>query len=234
MSRAAVLSAPDVRVAAVPSLGAEPEVERESLDGSRRLGILGGTFDPPHIGHLWLATLALDALALDRVLFMPVAQPPHKAERTLSSATDRLLMTRLAIGENPSFEVSGVEMERPGASYTIDSIEELQRSYGEQTTFFLVMAADSLAQIDTWKEPDRLLSMLEWAVGPRPGTALPDRRALEVRFGGAADRIHLLDGPSLDVSSSVIRQRVASGLAIRYLVPAAVEDLILSRRLYRP
>lgn len=194
--------------------------------------MLGGTFDPPHVGHLWLATLAADALALDRVLFMPASRPPHKRGRRLSSATDRLLMTRLAIAGNGAFELCPIEMERPGPSFTVDSIGELQRLYS-RSALVLVMAADSLAQIDTWREPDRLLSLVEWAVGPRPGSPLPVRAALRDRFGRGAARIHLLDGPSLDVSASAIRRRVAAGQAIRYLVPVAVEQHIADRGLYR-
>ncbi|HEX2844471.1 MAG TPA: nicotinate-nucleotide adenylyltransferase, partial [Candidatus Limnocylindria bacterium] len=190
----------------------------ELADGPRRIGILGGTFDPPHVGHLWLATLAVDAMGLDRTLFMPAAQPPHKSGQLVSRATDRLLMTRLAIAGNPEFELSAIEMERPGPSYTIDSVEQLERIYPADTRLFLLMAADSLAQIDTWREPDRLLERIEWIVGPRPGSPLPDRTELEARFGERAARIHLLSGPSLDVSSSEIRRRVAAGRAIRYLV----------------
>ena len=201
-------------------------------ESPRRIGVLGGTFDPPHIGHLWLASLAADALNLDRVLFMPAAQPPHKGGRIISRPTDRLLMTRLAINPNPTFELSGLEMERPGPSYTIDSVGELRRLYPD-TELFLVMASDSLAQIDTWREPDRLLEEIEWAVGPRPGAALPDRSRLDDRFGERAARIHLLDGPALDVSSSDIRRRVAAGHTIRYLVPRDVEELIIDRELYR-
>jgi len=197
-----------------------------------RIGVLGGTFDPPHIGHLWLATLAADGLALDRVLFMPAAQPPHKRGRRMSSPTDRMLLTRLAIAGNDAFELCPIEMERPGPSFTVDSIAELQRMHGG-ARLFLIMAADSLAQIDTWREPDRLLSMVEWAVGPRPRAELPAREALRERFGTAARRIHLLSGPSLDVSASDIRRRVAAGRAIRYLVPVAVEELIAERKLYR-
>ena len=110
---------------------------------------------------------------------------------------------------------------------------ELERQYGEGGRLFLIMAADSLAQIDTWRDPDRLLERTEWVVGPRPGTALPDAAALEERFGAAASRIHLLDGPALDLSSSDIRRRVASGKTIRYLVPRRVEELITARGLYR-
>jgi len=199
---------------------------------AQRLGILGGTFDPPHVGHLWLAALAADALDLDRALFMPAAQPPHKGGRLITRATDRLLMTRLAIGTDPAFELCPIEMERTGPSYTIDSVVELKRAYPD-ARLFLIMAADSLAQIDTWREPDRLLGEVEWIVGPRPGSPLPDSSGLKERFGGDASRIHLLSGPSLDVSSSDIRRRVAAGHTIRYLVPRNVEELIIDRGLYR-
>jgi nicotinate-nucleotide adenylyltransferase len=200
--------------------------------GPERIGILGGTFDPPHIGHLWLASLAADELGLQRVLFMPAAQPPHKRRAGMSSITERLLMTRLAIAGNDAFELSTVEVGRSGPSYTIDSVEELHRTYAD-ARLFLLMAADSLAQIDGWREPDRLLSLIEWAVAPRPGAPTTDARALRDRFGKAADRIHLLAGPSLDVSGTEVRRRVAAGRTIRYLVPQAVEEMILATGLYR-
>jgi nicotinate-nucleotide adenylyltransferase len=200
--------------------------------GESRIGILGGTFDPPHIGHLWLASLAAEVLDLERVLFMPAARPPHKRSHRVSAATDRLLMTRLAIAGDDRFELSAIEMERTGPSFTVDSIEELRRVLGPAARIFLVMAADSLSQIDTWREPDRLLSMVEWAVGPRPGSGL-ERAVIEQRFGAATSRIHLLDGPALDISSSELRRRVATGRTIRYLVPRSVEQHIHDRELYR-
>jgi nicotinate-nucleotide adenylyltransferase len=212
-----------------------PAVERQTKPATRtpeRIGILGGTFDPPHIGHLWLASLAADSLSLDRVIFMPSAQPPHKRRRQISSITERLLMTRLAIAGAKAFELSTLEVGRPGPSYTIDSVEELLRLYGD-AHLFLVMAGDSLEEIDTWREPDRLLSLIEWAVGPRPGSSLPEAAQLRQRFGAAARRIHLLDGPSLAVSATEIRHRVAAGRTIRYLVPQAVEQLIVEKGLYR-
>jgi nicotinate-nucleotide adenylyltransferase len=215
---------------------AAPRAQRAcqpGIEAPRRIGVLGGTFDPPHLGHLWLATLAVDAIGLDRVLFMPAAQPPHKPPTEVARATDRLLMTRLAIAGNDAFELTLIEIERPGPSYTIDSVVELRRLYGDEAQLYLLMAADSLAQIDTWRQPEELLERIEWVVGPRPGVVLPDRSALEDRFGANANRIHLLDGPSLDVSSSQIRERVAAGHAIRYLVPRGVEDLIIDRGLYR-
>jgi nicotinate-nucleotide adenylyltransferase len=201
--------------------------------GGKRIGVLGGTFDPPHIGHLWLATLAADTLGLNRVLLMPAARPPHKGGRPVSNAADRVLMTRLAIVGDPLLDLSLVEMERPGPSYTVDSLLELRASLGGDAGLVLIMAADSLAEIDTWREPDRLLELAEWAVGPRPGAELPDRGALRQRFGANEARIHLLDGPALDISSSEIRGRVAAGRSIRYLVPRAVAELIADRGLYR-
>ena len=215
-------------VESAPLLASEAEAPT-----SRRIGVLGGTFDPPHVGHLWLATLAADAIGLDRVLFMPASTPPHKGGRLVSRVADRLLMTRLAISGEDAFELCPIEMERPGPSYTIDSIDELERLYLGEAQLYLLMAADSLNAIDTWREPDRLLERIEWVVGPRPGSPLPDRSALEERFGANASRIHLLSGPSLDVSSSEIRRRVAAGQAIRYLVPRGVEELIVERGLYR-
>ncbi|MBA3687687.1 MAG: nicotinate (nicotinamide) nucleotide adenylyltransferase [Chloroflexi bacterium] len=200
---------------------------------ARRVGILGGTFDPPHIGHLWLATLAADSLGLGHVLLMPAARPPHKGRKAVSNAADRVMMTRLAISGDPGLDLSLVEMERPGPSYTVDSLVQLRAHLGEEVRLVLIMASDSFAEIETWRDPDRLLELADWAVGPRPGTPLPNPQALRERFGAAAARIHLLDGPSLDVSSSDIRARVAAGRPIRYLVPRAVEELITARRLYR-
>lgn len=213
-----------------PEVSVAREAERVQ---QQRIGILGGTFDPPHVGHLWLATLAADAIGLDRVLFMPAAQPPHKGGRLVTSAADRLLMTRLAIAGDDALDLTIIEMERPGPSYTIDSVIELQRTYGTEATLYLVMAADSLARIDTWRQPDELLDRIEWVVGPRPGSPDPDRSGLARRFGERAGRIHLLEGPSLDVSSTQVRRRVAAGKTIRYLVARGVEELIVDRGLYR-
>jgi nicotinate-nucleotide adenylyltransferase len=211
----------------------QPRPRRERAGGApERIGVLGGTFDPPHVGHLWLATLAADSLKLDRVLFMPAGQPPHKRGRNVTSEAERLLMTSLAIAGDATFSLCPIEMERPGPSFTVDSVEELLRMYAG-ASLYLIMAADSLAQIETWRDPDRLLALVEWAVGPRPGVAPPDRDELRGRFGAAASRIHVLEGPSLDVSASEIRRRVAAGQAIRYLVPRAVEALIAEHGLYR-
>ncbi|HET6744602.1 MAG TPA: nicotinate-nucleotide adenylyltransferase [Candidatus Limnocylindria bacterium] len=236
MTRSVLLAPRGVAGAAPVASRRRRQVAKPEPDGGKngpeRIGILGGTFDPPHVGHLWLATLAADELHLDRVLFMPAAQPPHKRRPGMSSITERLLMTRLAITGNEAFELSTVEVGRSGPSYTIDSIQELLQTYAG-ARLFLLMAADSLARIDTWREPDRLLSLIEWAVGPRPGTVAADAAQLRERFGASASRIHLLSGPALDVSATEIRRRVAAGRAIKYLVPQAVEEMILATGLYR-
>ena len=221
------------RASEIGAAAAEPAAQSRKRARARKVGILGGTFDPPHIGHLWLATLAADSLGLGHVLLMPAARPPHKGRSAISHAADRVMMTRLAIGGDPGLDLSLVEMERPGPSYTVDSLAQLRAHLGDEVGLVLVMAADSFAEIDTWREPDRLLELAEWAIGPRPGTPLPDPVGLRERFGAKAARIHLLEGPSLDLSSTAIRARVVAGRPIRYLVPRAVEELISARGLYR-
>ncbi len=196
------------------------------------MGLLGGTFDPPHVGHLWLATLARDTLELDRVLLMPAPVPPHKLERRISPIEDRVALVAAAIAHDASLELSTLELDRPGPSYTIDTVERLLPTLGVGDEVILLMAVDSLADIDTWREPDRLLRLVRWAVGPRPGAPIADRSWLVGRFGSDADRITMLEGPALDVSASAIRERVAAGRAIRYLVPERVEAEIAARHLY--
>jgi len=201
--------------------------------GAARLGVLGGTFDPPHLGHLWLAASAADAMGLDRVVFMPAARPPHKEDRAVTHVDHRVAMTRAAIADEPTFALSTLELERPGPSYTVETIRGLLAGGSVAGSLFLVMAGDSLAQIETWREPQELLKLVEWIVGPRHGHGSADADTLRARFGPAAERIHLLDGPTLEISGSEIRQRVASGRTIRYLVPRAVEEYIGEHGLYR-
>jgi nicotinate-nucleotide adenylyltransferase len=200
--------------------------------GLSRLGLLGGTFDPPHVGHLWLATLARDALELDRVIFMPAPVPPHKLGRPISPIEDRVALVAAAIAGDESLALSTLELDGAGPSYTIDTVERLLPTLASGDELVLLMAADSLAEIDGWREPERLLRLVRWGIGPRPGGPMPDRSALAERFGSDADRITILDGPALDVSASAIRARVAAGRAIRYLVPERVEAEIAARHLY--
>lgn len=230
-----VLQGADAGVEVLPAEETRAEVlpRREAGAGPSRIGLLGGTFDPPHIGHLVLAASAVEELGLERVIFMPAGVPPHKQGAAVSSATDRLLLTRLAIAGETAFELSALEVERPGVSYTVETVQELARTLGDGVELTLVMASDAFASIETWREPDRLLDLARWAVGPRPGYPLPTREELQRRWGARHARIHLLDAPLIGVSSENLRARVTAGRSIRYLVPRAVEDQIAGRGLYR-
>ena len=154
----------------------------------------------------------------------------------MSPVEDRVALVRAAIEDDPALELSTIETERAGPSYTVDLVDALRPRLGAGTEPILIMAGDSLADIlaGGWREPDRLLASLEWAVGPRPGADPATRGAIADRFGAAGERIHLLDGPALDVSGTEIRARVAAGRAIRYLVPRRVEAEIAARGLYTP
>jgi nicotinate-nucleotide adenylyltransferase len=197
-----------------------------------RLGILGGTFDPVHHGHLVAAEEAHYQLGLDRVLFLPAGRPPHKPQRPISPVQHRLRMLELAIASKPYFSVSRVDVERPGPHYTVDALGLLRAEWGSEVTIFFIEGSDSLADIPTWYQPRRLIELCELAVVERPGsrTHLPQ---LEERLPGLTARIHWVQMPFLDISSSDLRARVQAGRPISYLVPLAVEVYILELGLYR-
>ena len=199
------------------------------------IGIMGGTFDPVHLGHLAVAEEAREALGLDRILFVPAGRPPHKPLGTDGSIEDRLAMVRLAIADNPSFGLSRVDVDRPGPSYTADTIdllagEALER--GDSPDLTLIMSAETLAGLPSWHEPERLLGACRVAVVPREGYPAPERGWLAAQFPGFEDRFDFLEGPRLGISSTGIRERVAAGRSIRYLVPEAVERHIADHGLY--
>jgi nicotinate-nucleotide adenylyltransferase len=195
--------------------------------GSRpRIGLLGGTFDPPHLGHLLLAEAAREALALDRVVFVPARMPPHKRGRRVTPPATRLALLRAAL-RGSGFAVSTVELDRPGPSYTVDTLERIA-ARGVPAELFLLVGADSLADLPTWREPERILSLARLAVAARPGAAAPPRLAR--RF---ARRIVALGNPAVAIASSDLRARVAAGRSIRYLVPPSVERAIARLGLYR-
>jgi nicotinate-nucleotide adenylyltransferase len=195
-----------------------------------RIGVMGGTFDPIHVGHLAIAEEAREALRLDKVLFVPAGQPPHKRAADVSAVGDRVAMVRLAIEDNPAFELSGVEADRPGPSFTADTLEALARDTGADLT--LILSAETFVELPTWHEPARLLDAASMAVVPREGYPAPDPGWLEATFPGRADRVRYLEGPRLGLSSTAIRARVAAGRSIRYLVPPAVEAYIADHSLY--
>ena len=198
----------------------------------RRLGILGGTFDPIHHGHLLAAEEARHQLALDRILFVPAGIPPHKPARPISSADHRVRMVELAIAGKSHFALSRVDVDRPDPSYTVDTLELLRAEWGAGPRFFFIEGADSLSDIACWYRPRRLIELCELAVVARPGFEI-DLALLEIQLPGLTDRLHWVNMPLLEISSSDLRARVRAGRSISYLVPRDVEAYIRQHGLYR-
>jgi len=195
------------------------------------IGILGGTFNPPHMGHLVMAQEALDQLDLDRVVLMPVAQPPHKEAREDPGAAARVELSRLAVAGDDRLAVSTIEVDRGGASYTVDTLRVLHDLEPEHDLIFIV-GGDMAQSLPAWREPEAILALARLAVAEREGVRREDiARRLEPLHPG--DRLVFFDMPRIDVSSSAIRRRVADGRPIRYLVPDAVAAAIAERGLYR-
>ncbi|MDZ7289620.1 MAG: nicotinate-nucleotide adenylyltransferase [candidate division KSB1 bacterium] len=193
-----------------------------------RIGLYGGTFDPVHLGHLIMAEQARTELELQRVFFVLTPSPPHKSPLTISPVAHRLEMLKLALADHPHFELSTVEMQRPGVSFTVDTLRQF-RAMPEfsESEFFLIIGVDSFLELQHWREPQAIISMAKLAVYPRPGL---DWRHAAPEFLHAACLLH---GPQIEISATDIRQRCARGISIRYLVPAEVEKYILENRLYR-
>ena len=197
---------------------------------TREVGVMGGTFDPIHLGHLAVAEEAREVLGLERILFVPAGQPPHKAAGEVTDVEHRLAMAELAIADNPAFELSRIEIDRPGPSYTVDTVERLAES-GDRLT--VILSAETFAELPTWHEPERLFAAARVAVAPRWGYPAPDPDWLAEAFPGREILVSYLEGPRLGVSSTALRARVAAGRSIRYLVPAPVEAYIAAHHLYR-
>ena len=196
-----------------------------------RIGIFGGTFDPPHSGHLALALAALIQLGLDRVLWVVAADPPHKLGRPLVPVQDRLDMVLAAIRGYPRFEISRVDIDRPGPHWSVDTVGLLKRSQPEAEWVFL-MGGDSLRDLPTWGRPLELLANASLGVLLRPDAAV-DLAALEQALPGITSRVAFVSAPPQNISSHEVRQRVAAGQPIDGLVAAGVADLIRLRGLYR-
>jgi nicotinate-nucleotide adenylyltransferase len=195
------------------------------------VGVFGGTFDPIHTGHLIVAEEARVRLQLSAVLFVPAGQPWLKIDHVITPPLDRVEMVRRSIAQNPYFRLSTVEVDRHGPSYTVDTIANLRDELGTQS-FFFILGWDSLAGLPLWKQPGRLVQLCQLVVVPRLGLKLPDLSSLASSVPGLEDRVTRLDAPIIGVSSSEIRERVAQGLSIRYLVPDGVAEYIAERRLY--
>ncbi len=194
---------------------------------SARIGLMGGTFDPIHHGHLVAAEEARVALSLERVLFVPAGQPWQKERRDVTPARHRFAMTQLATDTNDQFEVSGIEMDREGPTYTIDTLHAIGEFYAGADLFFIT-GADATLEILTWKDPEEALDLATFVAVTRPGHDLGRLASL-----GYRDRIVVLEIPALAISSTDIRRRVGEGRPIRYLVPDSVRTYIDEQQLYR-
>lgn len=200
-----------------------------------RLGIFGGTFDPVHYGHLLLAEYCREQCQLDAVWFTPAAQPPHKQRADLTEPRRRIEMLQLAVGGHPAFDVGQREIERGGVSYTVDTLNELADE-DAQRELFLLLGADSLADLPGWREPGRVCELATPVVVRRPGAAEPDYGCLAHLVSDqrlAHFREHQVEMPQIDLRSREIRRRVAAGLSIRFQTPRAVEQYIIAAGLYR-
>jgi nicotinate-nucleotide adenylyltransferase len=194
-----------------------------------RVGMMGGTFDPIHLGHLAIADDVGDALALDRILFVPAGVPPHKPVAEVTSVEHRVAMVALAIADNPAFQLSRIEVDRPGPSFTVDTVEELARDHDVT----VILSAETFHELPSWRAPERLFAAARVAVVPREGYAAPDPAWLSRAFPGREDRVTYVEAPHLGVSSTGIRARIATGRTVHYLVPPAVAAYIAEHGLYR-
>ncbi|MFC1860326.1 nicotinate-nucleotide adenylyltransferase [Chloroflexota bacterium] len=196
-----------------------------------KIGVLGGTFDPIHMGHLTLAEEVGAGLKLAKILFVPAGQPWLNKTSSISTAEHRVEMVRLAIAGQPHFILSTIEIDEL-PSNTVDTIAELLAELSPRDELFFIMGWDNLAELPLWKEPSRLITMCRLVAVPRPGYPLPDLNALEASIPGLSQSVIVLDKPKVDISASEIRRRVAQGLSIRHLVPEAVDEYIRQYKLY--
>ena len=215
----------DARAAtALPELGADPAREY-------RLGIMGGTFDPIHYGHLVTAEQAREAADLDLVLFMPAGSPAFKQDARVTPPEDRYAMTLLATAANPAFDASRFEIDRTGVTYTVDTLEALRAHYPKNVQLFFITGADAILDIVTWKNAARIASLAVLVAATRPGYDIEEAQARITRSGIDFD-VRYIEIPALAISSTNIRERVAAGKSIRYLMPETVRGYIAKNGLY--
>lgn len=204
-----------------------------SVSKGRRIGLIGGTYDPIHYGHLVAAEWAKDAFSLEQVVFVPAGDPPHKSQDEVSPASHRYIMTLLGTLNNPGFSVSRIELDRAGKSFTYDTLKTISNEMDPNDELFFIMGADSLAELPTWHRPDDLIGLAQLIVATRPHW---DFDAIVADLGPFyerhAERIHRLDIPELGISSQMIRKRAKSGQSIRHLTPDLVIRYINEQGLY--
>jgi nicotinate-nucleotide adenylyltransferase len=198
-----------------------------------KVAIMGGTFDPIHFGHLVTAEAARVQYGFDYVIFIPSGQPPHKAGKKITSATHRYIMTVLATMSNSYFRVSSVEIEREGPSYTIDTLMHFREQYGTGVELYFITGADAMQEILTWKAVPEILSICQFIAATRPGYRLAELERVKEAIGAISkERIHCVATPEIDISSTVIRERLKERKSIKYLVPETVEHYIYKQGLY--
>ncbi len=202
----------------------------------RRIGIFGGTFDPVHLGHLILAEQCRELGRLDEVWFVPAARPPHKVDVPLTPFAQRVEMLDLAVAGNPAFRIEQSEKDRPGPSFTVDTLEELGRRHSD-ADFYLLIGSDTLGELHTWHEPARIVGRAALLVVARPGFPVVTQERFREGLGlpeGFPLRVEQIEAPLIHIASRELRSRAAAGRSLRYLVPRAVVVYIQEKRLYRP
>lgn len=198
-----------------------------------RCGIMGGTFDPIHFGHLTAANTVLESMHLDQIIFIPTGQPPHKNDRIVTNAQDRYRMTLLATYSHPDFYVSRIEIERQGYTYTKDTLSELMELYQQNIELFFIIGTDSLYQISTWKDPQRIFELCQVVVVNRGNNDLTELKAhIRLTEKTYKTKVHLVRIPALEISSTQIREKVRNHQSITYLLPEVVEKYIYNQELY--
>jgi len=200
-------------------------------NSARRVGLLGGTFDPVHIGHLILAETARDTLRLDLVYFVPAASPPHKQGQIVASADDRLAMLDLALSDNSHFCISHIDLNRSGPHFTSDMVRLVRQELGQDVELWFLMGLDSLIDFPNWHEPDVIRSVARLAAATRPGYEI-DFGPLEAALPGIVHEVTLLPMPGVSIASNNLRRRIQYGSSIRYLVPEAVRQYMREHQVY--
>ena len=196
-----------------------------------QIGLFGGTFDPPHLGHLILASEAFSQLDLDRLLWILTPEPPHKQDQFITSIEHRLAMVQLAIQDNPIFELSRVELDRPGPHYTLDTVELVTQQYPD-ADITPIIGGDSLRDLPKWHEPGKLVQACHWVGVMRRSGEQENLEALEMQVPGISSKVHYVDAPLLEIASREIRIRIADGKPFRYYLHPAVYEYIVEHHLY--
>jgi nicotinate-nucleotide adenylyltransferase len=197
------------------------------------IGVIGGTFDPIHLGHLAIAEQARNQLELAEVVFIPAGNPYFKDGTRISAPAHRVSMLKLAVSGRPYFKISLIEIERSGPSYSVDTISALKKNIYKNDEIFFIVGWDTLAALHLWHNPQRLMALCRFVAAPRPGYQRPDTRVLEKDLPGISERTVIMDSPLIDISSTQIRARAARGLPFENLVPAEVAEYIQAHQLYQ-